>query len=321
MNEELLAYFRQVTEEEKTILNSGQNIDRDLYMQGKSNTINAKKLLAAGKLITIRPHTRFIHFPEHTHDYVEVVYMCVGHTTHVVNGKRIELQQGELLLLNQKATHEVYRAEKDDIAINFIVLPIFFNRVLTAVGEEQTPLRRFLVDCLCGQDTGDGYLHFAVSHIQSVQNLMENLLLILLDEPSNNLNISQMTMALLFLQLMAHTESLREPTQENAVMFRVLEYVESNYLQGSFKELAERMHYDSSWLSREIKRKTGKTYTRLVQEKRLSQAAFLLKNTDRNVSDISVAVGYENISYFHRIFTERYGKSPRKYRLQEKTLF
>ena len=96
--------------------------------------------------------------------------------------------------------------------------------------------------------------------------LIQVLLLILLDEPSNNLNISQMTMALLFLQLMAHTESLREPTQENAVMFRVLEYVESNYLQGSFTELAERMHYDPSWLSREIKRKTGKTYTRLLQE-------------------------------------------------------
>ena len=62
-----------------------------------------------------------------------------------------------------------------------------------------------------------------------------------------------------------------------------------------------------------------------VQEKRLSQAAFLLKNTGRRISDISVAVGYENVSYFHRIFEKRYGMSPKKYRdsakLQEKTLF
>ena len=51
-----------------------------------------------------------------------------------------------------------------------------------------------------------------------------------------------------------------------------------------------------------------------VQEKRLAQAAFLLRNTDRNVADISVAVGYENISYFHRIFSAAYGKSPKHYR-------
>ena len=53
----------------------------------------------------------------------------------------------------------------------------------------------------------------------------------------------------------------------------------------------------------------------------MAQAAFLLKNTERNVSDISVAVGYENISYFHRIFSEVYGKSPKHFRVQEKTLF
>ena len=321
MNETLLSYFRRVTEEEQAILDGRQNIDRDLYMLGHANMINAKKLLAAGKLITIRPHTRFIHFPEHTHDYVEVVYMCAGHTTHIVNGKKITLQQGDLLLMNQRVTHEVYKADIDDIAVNFIVLPDFFNTTLTTIGDEQTSLRRFLVDCLCEQNTGDGYLHFSVSHIPIVQNLAENLLWLLLEESSNNRNVSQMTMALLFLQLMSHTESLQEHTPENTMIFRVLEYIESSYIEGSFTELAERLHYDPSWLSREIKQKTSKTFTQLIQEKRLTQAAFLLKNTDRNISDISLAVGYENISYFHRIFTEKYGKSPRHYRLQERTLF
>ena len=120
-------------------------------MRGQDNTINAQKLLAAGKLITLRPHTRFIHFPEHTHDYVEVVYMCTGQTVHIVNGNRIELHQGELLFMNQSATHEILEAREWDLAVNFIVLPEFFNNVLTVMGEEETPLRRFLVDCLCGQ--------------------------------------------------------------------------------------------------------------------------------------------------------------------------
>jgi AraC-like DNA-binding protein len=70
-------------------------------------------------------------------------------------------------------------------------------------------------------------------------------------------------------------------------------------------------------MSREIKKRTGKTYTELVQAKRLSQAAYLLTHTAMSVMDVGLAVGYENMSYFHRIFQKRYGMTPRKYRTQE----
>ncbi len=314
MDTALLEQLRGITPEERAILDGRTCIDRDLYMQGQGNTINSRKLLAAGKLITIRPHTRFIHFPEHTHDYVEMVYMCAGSTTHIVNGKTILLEQGDLLLLGQSATHEICKAGEGDIAVNFIVLPDFFSTSLAAIGEEPTPLRRFLIDCLCAQNTGQGYLHFDVSGVKTVQNLVENLLWTLLFETPQKRKVSQMTMALLFVQLMGHTDALLTEGQEDAAVFRALRYVETHYADGSFCELAALLHYDESWLSREIKRQTGKTYTRLVQEKRLAQAAFLLKNTTRNVSDISLSVGYENISYFHRIFAAAYGRSPKHYR-------
>ena len=314
MDQQILSRLSVITEEEKAILDGQIGIDRDLYMQGKPDVVNSRKLLSSGKRITIRTHTRFIHFPQHTHDYVEVVYMCSGTTTHIVNGKTITLQPGELLFLSQSATHEVCRAEAGDVAVNFIVLPDFFTSALSAIGEEETPLRRFLVDCLCGQNTGPGYLLFQVSGVKPVQNLVENLIWILLRETSNKRNISQMTMALLFLQLLGYTDTLVTESQEEAAVFQLLRYAEANYATGSLTEAAGQLHYDLAWLSREIKRKTGKTYTQIVQEKRLAQAAFLLKNTDRNVADISVAVGYENISYFHRIFAAAYGKSPRHYR-------
>ena len=314
MDGQLLEKLSVITAEEQEILDGRRDIDRSIYMQEKGTTINSRKLLSSGKLITIRPHTRFIHFPEHTHDYVEVIYMCSGTTTHIVNGKKIKLEQGDLLFLNQSATHEVCRAGEADIAVNFIVLPEFFSAPLSMIGEEPTPLRKFLVDCLCGQDSGAGYLYFDVSEVKPIQNLLENLLWILILETPNKRKMSQMTMALVFLQLLAHTETLTAADPVDALVWQVLRYVEENYVSGSFAELAQQLHYDAPWLSRQIKRKTGKTYTRLIQEKRLAQAAFLLRNTDRNVSDIAVAVGYENISYFHRIFADAYGKSPKHYR-------
>ncbi len=314
----LLKQLSVITAEEQEILDGRSNINRDIYMQGQKSTVNSRKLLASGKLITIRPHTRFIHFPEHTHDYVEVIYMCSGTTTHIVGGKEIRLEQGDLLFLNQSATHEVCRAGEDDIAVNFIVLPEFFSAPLSMIGEEETPLRKFLIDCLCGQNTGAGYLYFDVSEVKPIQNLLENLLWILIQETPAKRKMSQMTMALLFMQLMGHTETLQTPDREQADIFRVLSYIETHYASGSLTELARLLHYDLYNLSREIRRRTGKNYTQLVQEKRLAQAAFLLKNTERNVDDIASAVGYENMGYFHKIFRESFGLSPRQYRMQIK---
>ena len=258
MNESILQRLRPITAEEQAILQGGA-LDRDLYMQDSENRINAKKLLSAGKWITLRTHTRFLDFPEHTHDYIEVVYMCAGETIHFVNGQRIILRQGELLFLNQRARHAVSRAEKDDIAVNFIVLPDFFTTILPALGEEETPLRRFLVDCLCGETKGTAYLHFHVSDLPAVQNLVENLLFALLEDTPNRRKISQMTMTLLFLLLCGHTETMTAEQPEQVFLVQVLSYVEGNYANGSLTELAENLHYDLYWLSREIRRKTGKT--------------------------------------------------------------
>ena len=91
-------------------------------------------------------------------------------------------------------------------------------------------------------------------------------------------------------------------------------YIEENYPTGSLTEIAETLHYDLCWLSREIKRRTGKTFKELLQEKRLTQAAYFLKHTSLHVDEIGTAVGYSNLSYFHRIFAVRFGMTPKKYR-------
>ena len=319
MDSFLLQKLSAITAEEQAILDGRTSIDRDLYMQGQGNRINSRKLLAAGKLITLRPHTRFIHFPEHTHDYVEVVYMCAGSTTHKVNGKTLQLNAGDLLFMSQSATHEIQKAGLQDVAVNLIVLPDFFSASLQHLGEVETPLRRFLVDCLCGGQTATAYLHFAVSENKPIQNLLENLLWNLLEDYPHKRKMNQLTMSLLFLQLMGNTQTLVAP--HDAATVQALSYLESHYINGTLAEAAALLHYDKCWLSREIKQKTGKTFTRLIQEKRLAQAAFLLKTTDRNIDQIAHAVGYENLGFFHRIFREHFGISARGYRLQQRKLF
>ena len=302
-----------ITDEERAILNGRKSIDRNIYMDGSRDVISGEKLLERGKLIAIRPHTRFIAFPEHTHDYVEMVYMCAGETRHTINGNAITLHRGELLMLGRNAHQSIEAASEGDIAVNFIVRPAFFSGTLPFLGEEETPLRRFVVSCLTGENEAD-YLLFRVAELLPVQNLIENLLFTLLEDTPNKRGILQMTMGLLFAQLMNHTEALQFETQEQNAVISVLRYLEENYRGGSLTEIARALHYELPSLSRLIRQKTGKNYTALLQEKRLSQAAWLLRNTGKNVDEIANAVGYENLSYFHRIFAARYGLSPKKYR-------
>ncbi len=310
MNPQLLQLLSPITPEEQQLLQGG-DIRRELYMQ-QDDIIRADKLMDGG-LITYRPHTRFAPFPAHRHDYVELFYMCQGESTHIINGVQLTVRQGELLLLPQHTIQQTLAAQAEDIGINFIVLPAFFEQVLSMMGEQDTPLRRFLVDCLCARQGDIPYLHFRVADQLPIQNLVENLLYTFIRPTTRQ--VQQTTMGLLFLHLLEQTQHLAPAEGKHALLIEVYRYIEQHYRDSSLEELADKLHFDIAFLSRRIKQLSGHTFTELLQQKRLSRAAFLLKNTNRRVEDIARDVGYENITYFHRLFRARFHLSPRHYRI------
>ncbi len=316
MNSEIYDRLRRITEEEQELLRGREGIDKGRYSSTEKLIIDRHKLLEEGRLIQIRPHTRFVHFPEHTHNYVEAIYMCSGETTHLIDGERVVLKQGELLFLSKSAVQEILPAGEEDVAVNFIILPEFFDQALYMIGAEENLVRKFLVGCL--QDEGEGihYLHFKVADVLPVQNLVENLLWTLLHDQPGRRSVNQFTMGLLFLQLIHATDKVEVGNRygEQELLLSVYRYVEESYREGELSGLAQRLGYDLPWLSRRIKRLTGQTYTGLVQDKRLRQAQYLLETTSLSVAEIGGAVGYDNLSYFHRIFREKYHMSPRQWR-------
>lgn len=316
MNQEILDRLGVITDEEREIINGRTEIDRNRYTEGKDLVIDSKKMLEHGKMISIRPHTRFVHFPKHKHNYIEVIYMCKGETVHYIDGETVVLKTGELLFLNQHATQEILPAGEEDIGVNFIILPEFFNTAFEMMGEEENLLRDFLVGCLCFDPRYASYLHFQVADVLPVQNLVENMVWTLLSDQPNKRSINQITMGLLFLQLMHYTDKISHTQEsfEQKLIFQVLTYIDENYKAGELTELAALLNYNIYWLSRAIKRLTGRTYKELLQIKRLNQASFLLLNTRLSITDISIAVGYDNTSYFHRIFRSYFKMSPKEYR-------
>lgn len=318
MRQELLKELSVITDEEQRILDGQNNIEQKLYTEKKELIVDCDKLLQKGRLIQVRPHTRFIHFPKHRHNYVEVIHMCQGRTTHYIDGNKVVLEQGDLLFLNQYAWQEILPAEEQDIAVNFIVLPEFFNMAFSMMGAEENLLKEFLVGTLCGKEGDEraSYLYFHVADIPTIQNLVENMVWTVFYDMGNERSCNQITMGLLLLQLLNYMDKMETGGRryDNELTGNVLNYIEEHYKNGSLSELAEMMKYDVYWLSREIKKRTGKTYKELLQEKRMNQAVYLLSNSKLSVSDIIESVGYDNSSYFYRIFKEKYGMSPKEYR-------
>ncbi len=316
MHEELIRELSVITGEEQRILDGRREIDQHIYTEKKDMVIDSKKLLQKGKLIQVRPHTRFVRFPKHTHNYIEVIYMCKGSTTHIINGKEVVLEQGDLLFLNQNAVQEILPAGKDDIAVNFIVLPEFLDTAFSMMGDEENQLRDFLVGALSGRDGETSWMYFHVADILPIQNLIENMVWTIFYDSSNKRSCTQITMGLLFLQLLNCMDKMETggSKYDAEITANVLSYINDHYKNGTLSELAGQMGYDVYWLSREIRRRAGRTYKELLQEKRMQQAVYLLTNSEIPVTDIIESVGYDNTSYFYRKFKEKYGMSPKEYR-------
>ena len=317
MQQALLDHLKKITEEEQKILDGVEDGGRGINTNRRDFTVDSAKMLSEGKLIAVRTHTRFIHFPAHRHNFIEVLYVCQGQLTNVIGGREVVIRKGELLFLNQFTRHEILPAGKDDIAINFMILPEFFDVAYTMAGNNNV-LADFLVNVLRQDEERGEYLHFRVSEVLQIQNLLENMIYSLVTGNGDQNRINQTTMGLIFLYLLESVQyvEMRVPNQyENMISMTTLDYIEQQYRTATLTELCAKLNLPMHVLSKMIKKNTGFNFKELLQRKRLNKAVELMCETDLPVSDIIAAVGYENGSYFHRVFKERYHMTPRAFRI------
>ena len=141
MDSAILERLTRLTDEEREILR-GRDVKKDDYSYSDRFIVNSRKLLGEREL-DLRPHTRFIDFPEHGHDYMEFMYVYSGKIVHTVNGTRIALQSGDILFLNKHARHSIARAGQDDVGINFILSNAFLQYIFHNV-ENNPVISQFL---------------------------------------------------------------------------------------------------------------------------------------------------------------------------------
>lgn len=118
-------------------------------------------------------------------------------------------------------------------------------------------------------------------------------------------------------EVLSSLESLKEiksNRKSDFILKQIKTYIEQNIKTANLEELSTILGYSAVYTGSLVKKMTGKSFSKEVQDKRCSIAAQKLLETDLSIEEIIAGVGYENESFFRKIFKEKYGKNPLEYR-------
>lgn len=158
-----------------------RNLVLSYFVKGENSTVfDSGTVMAPMTMIDILKQPRFVPLPDHSHNYLELIYMCSGSTTHIINTRsELTLKEDELLFLPQGTSHSVSAAGYHDISVSFAILPAFLQYPLSMLRED-TLLRRFILQVSENDKTECEFLHFHLQDMPEAKNLLENMTRILL---------------------------------------------------------------------------------------------------------------------------------------------
>lgn len=106
----------------------------------------------------------------------------------------------------------------------------------------------------------------------------------------------------------------------NPLIENIKNYIESN-LEFDIKitQIAKTFQYNEQYIGRLFKKKTQMSFSNYISKQRIERAKILLKETDDSVIDIAFKVGFNNVTYFNRIFKKYLNITPSEFRLQNTT--
>jgi len=169
-----------------------------------------------------------------------------------------------------------------------VVAVVFVGNILMDSVHQRLKLRKHVKPSLLRTMEPD----FTPAECVRVANIMETYILFLLEQYGDTMEKSF-----------------------SALIENVKIYIEENLLQDiSMTHLATFFGYNEKYLGRLFKAKTGQSISEYCNIRRVSIAKKLLRNSRQRISDIAGQCGFNNVTYFNRIFKKITGQSPQTYR-------
>lgn len=239
----------------------------------------------------IKPDT----YAPHIHNGFELIYFLDGDATHIIEGRRLKLQKGDLVLIRPLQHHFI----QIDGASRYERYDILFDSVRHGIeGIEALPENAEVVNLCDNPLAQDVFRRCDFYKENCSEEDFNRLLPHLLSELFYSLRLSAK-------QNLHHCDAL-SPT-----VSRALEYINQNLCTlTDIKEISDNLYVSESYLFRAFKRELHQTPKKYILEKRLLVADKLL-DSGMKPTAVAQSCGFSDYTTFYRNFVEFFGYSPK----------
>ena len=264
-------------------------------------------------------HMRYFPPILHKHHFFEAACVVAGSCTNFINGKRLELKQGDICIFAPNTVHAIAAFCDDADIRNIMIKKSTFETSFMSLMKHNDILSDFFRRTFFSELNETPWILFHTAGDEEIATLVER---IYTESAQNRAYKKRMLSALVsmfFISLLRKHEKdvvipvLQNTPIENNFVFMMM-YMQEHFAHISLGELAALFHYSPRQIQRIIKNATGMSFIENIQKLKMENAAHLLKNTTKSVAEIAEETGYESLNNFRAIFRRTYGHSPHEWR-------
>jgi AraC-like DNA-binding protein/quercetin dioxygenase-like cupin family protein len=250
----------------------------------------------------------------HYHDFFELFYVCKGNPIGVMNDHEIQLQEGNLCIMNPNAVHYFKEfSEETDLILNIVLPKDLFQKSIFRILFNDPVLNAFFIRYRLENDKQTSFLY--LQHLdKDIDHFIEILLGEYLDKKQYSHVIIESLLTLIFSFILRNYKE--KSSHDNYAMAEIIDYIYLNYQTVSMDMVAAHFSYHPKYLSSLIHKHTSQTFRDLLVSIKLQNALNYLLYTDNSIDQIVDMIGYKDKSSFYSLFKKHYGRSPADYRKQ-----
>lgn len=246
--------------------------------------------------------------PFHSHNFYEVIYILDGLVENITPNHSFFMGAGDICIMNLSSSHSLNTLDSEAIVFNICIsIKEMQHRTFQNLFYSNNFLGEFLRD----QNTLD-YLYFPNTGSSKLADTIQSLLSLKTKQnPSTEFYLASQ-----ILKFFAQLIDLNEYSYVGITksVMKILDYIKKNCSTTSLSDIAVQFNYSESYLSKLIKKHTGRPLTKIITGYRMEEACLLLVNSSLSVNDIANKVGYKSYSHFHKLFKETLKATPNDFR-------
>lgn len=280
-------------------------------------TIQEVSMFRDSRNVMVFSQYRFSRTSLHSHKYFELIYVAHGVCKNDFIGNSVWMRAGDLCVIPPACVHRLSGLQEESLVYNILVRASTFQETFTDLLTVEDELSAFFLHSLCGKKEMSPLL-FQTGNSYTIRQIVMDMADRLTDGSHYAKRINDNYFRLLIslvLETCAQGDSILQlyPTDKLSVL-SVLRYIYKNYATASLKDAAATLGYSENYLSKLMKRETGKSFRKQLSEVRMSRAAALMENPEMTTEQIMEQIGITDLSYYYKAFKLHTGKTPAEYR-------